>query len=106
LEGEHGIEGSDALQFRLRYVPDKLIFDAESFTPYLESLTSPDAWISLEASAAHILDDVNNEIVPRWIQVTLTRTPDADLSSSHSVMLEDRQPKWDNSALLGRVGAF
>lgn len=75
LDGEHGIGEACPVRFRLRYVPDKLIFDTGSFGVYLASVTAPDEWVSLEASAADILDDVNNEIVPRWIQVTVTIQP-------------------------------
>ena len=47
--------------------------------------------------------DLNNELIPRWVQVTVLGTS-ADMA--HRVTLEDRQPRWDNAALLSRMSAF
>ncbi len=100
LEGRTGIS-----PVRLRYVPDKLVMEPESFALYLKSLDGL-AWDSLEETAMAILDDINNEVVARWTQITLCasdgRASDGD-AGSHSVMVEDRQPKWDNSTLLSRL---
>ena len=51
-----------------------------------------------------MLDDVNNELIPRWAQVELTAGP-GDAGDCHGVIIEDRQPGWDNPALLARHGA-
>lgn len=86
----------------LRYVPDKLILDPISFGAYLKAMNDL-PWESLEAVALTVLDDVNNEVVARWTQVTVTTALDdaADKGiGAHSVMVEDRQPKWDNPTLL------
>ena len=90
----------------MRYVPDKLIIDPAAFGRYLGALgTLP--WESLEKVAVTILDDINNEVVARWVQVALSAPngthPGVD---SHGVMLEDRQPKWDNPALLSRLRRY
>ena len=54
-----------------------------------------------------ILDDVNNEVVPRWVQVTVTAPGDRAAGvDGHGVMLEDRQPRWDNPALLSRLERY
>ena len=90
----------------LRYVPDKLVLQPAAFGRYLEALAA-ETWPSLEDLAVTILDDMNNEVVPRWVQVTVslpdTRQPGVE---SHGVILEDRRPKWDNPALLSRLRRY
>lgn len=87
----------------LRYVPDKLTLPTEAFAAYLttfEGLMTE----SLEALALAALGDINNEVVPRWVQIVATRT-DAG-TADHQVIVEDRQPKWDNAALLARLERY
>lgn len=92
-----------ALIVEVRYVPDKLILSSGGFALYLAGLADAD-WNALEEIAVAVLDDVNNETVARWVQVTVSDDADAgDSKTSHSVMVEDRQPRWDNPALLGRL---
>ena len=88
----------------LSYVPDKVVLDAAAFGRYLEALTRG-GWTSLEPLAVAVLDDVNNEAVPRWVQVVVSG-PDAlhPGVEKHSVVVEDRQPRWDNAPLLSRLG--
>ncbi|MCW9001344.1 MAG: hypothetical protein OQJ87_01365 [Rhodospirillales bacterium] len=88
----------------VRYVPDKQILQPKAFITYLGVLNSID-WPSIEESAATILDDLNNEVIPRWVQVTLEHSTPGDDGGlrSHRVMLEDRQPRWDNPTLLSRL---
>ncbi len=85
----------------LRYVPDRDILDPASFAAYLDVLGGM-AWDSLEKTAVTIIDDVNNEVVPRWARVVLSIKEDGAVGG-HSVLLEDRQPKWDNPALISRL---
>ncbi len=84
----------------IRYVPDKLILAPSRLGRYLDILggiASP----SLEAVASAILEDLNNELVARWIQVTICATDTQHLGiDDFGVMLEDRLPFWVNSALL------
>ncbi len=82
----------------LRYIPDRRVLDCEAFARYLEVLDAM-AWKSLEAMAVAIRDDVNNEVVPRWLQVTVSGSG----AGGHDIMLEDSQPKWDNLPLLSRL---
>jgi hypothetical protein len=90
----------------LRYVPDKLVLQAAAFGRYLEALAA-ETWPSIEDLAVTILDDMNNEVVPRWVQVTVSM-PDTHQPGveSHGVILEDRRPKWDNPALLSRLRRY
>jgi 7-cyano-7-deazaguanine reductase len=90
----------------LRYVPDRLVINPASLGGYLRKLDEL-SLTTLESIATTILDDINNEIVARWVQVRLT-SPD-DLHSgiqSHVVILEDRQPGWNNQELLSRLQPF
>ena len=87
----------------LRYVADRQVIDPLSFGDYLKALNGLE-WESLEEVALCVLDDVNNEAVARWAQVTIIDPGDdsGDIGA-HGVMVEDRQPKWDNPALLSRL---
>ncbi len=90
----------------VRYVPDKRILDPATFGRYLEALGTL-GWASLEEVAVTILDDINNEVVTRWVQVAVS-APDGGHPGvdNHGVVLEDRQPSWDNPALLSRLRRY
>ena len=79
-----------------RFVPDRLILDAEALPRYGVVLAAQ-AWASPESLAAAIFDDLNNELVPRWLNLRL------DAGDSHRVVLEDRQPGWETPHLLDRL---
>ena len=85
----------------LRYVPDALIVTPEGFGAYLKALEEED-WTSHEALATTILGDVSNELVARWSQVVASHEggEGPGTAPGHQVMIEDRQPKWDNPSLL------
>lgn len=85
----------------LRYVPDRHVLSAEGLDRYLASLDQ-EYWETLEDLALAVLDDLNNEIVPRWVQVRLT-TGGHGRCDRHQVTLCDRQPNWDNDQLLRDV---
>jgi len=87
----------------IRYIPDKDIVTPRSFHRYLDALRDDDSQ-ALENLAIAILDDFNNEIVPRWVQIRVTRHGAGE--PDHQVLIEDRQPKWDNPALLARLERF
>ena len=92
------------LAVTLRYVPDRLTLDPASFARYLAAVG--DAGLgSVEAVGVAVLEDVNNEVVPRWIQVAVAAGGNAG-AGPVGVLLEDRQPKWDNPALLSRLRPF
>ncbi len=93
--------GVGKIDVALRYVPDRNILDPASFAAYLGVLGGI-AWNSLEETAVTIIDDINNEVVPRWARVVLS-IKEGEAASGHSVLLEDRQPKWDNQALISRL---
>jgi 7-cyano-7-deazaguanine reductase len=91
----------------LRYVPDRLILRPVALGRYLEAMGG-ESWESLEALATAVLEDLNNETVARWLQVELRLTAGGKAGeegalADHAVLLEERQPKWDNPTLLSRL---
>ncbi len=98
--------GADNAKVVLRYVPDKLILVPSSLDEYLKAHGAM-SWNNLEEVAVAIRDDVNNEVVPRWLQISVSSAANGDKSvGHHDIMLEDRQPKWDNAALLLRLRRY
>jgi len=99
--GQNGI-----LNVALRYVPDRLILCPDTFSLYLEALSDIE-WNSLEKVAAVILNDVNNVLIARWVQLSVTSPQNkGEAGVDHAVLLEDRQPNWDNPSLLSRLNAY
>ena len=87
----------------LRYVPDKTILKPASFGRYLDALGTM-KWKTLEEGAAAILNDINNELVTRWLQLSISAPNQVHHGiDRHEVMLEDCQPNWDNVGLLSRL---
>lgn len=91
----------DLGHIHVRYVPDRLILTPNSFARYLDALETI-SWTHLEEVAAAILTDLNNELVARWVQVALSHA-DSSLETDHHILLEDRQPNWNNAQLLSRL---
>ena len=84
----------------IKYVPDKLILTSQSFDDYITEFRSV-TFDSLEEFAIAVLSDINNEVVPRWCQIVVWRRVDG--ITNRCVVVEDRQPNWDNPALLSRI---
>ena len=103
LEGHLPSTTSTRQSVEVRYVPDKNIMDVKAFGAYLEALASID-WPSPEELAVTVITDINNELIARWVQVTVN-APDLlhHAIETHGVVLEDRQPDWDNPMLLNRL---
>ena len=85
----------------ISYVPDRLVLPATAFEAYLGALDAT-PWSTLEALALAILADVNNELIPRWAQVRAAVAGSVE-GGGHSVIVEDRQPGWDNPLILERL---
>lgn len=86
------------LHLEVRYVPDRVIIRPDCLKPYLDRLSAGGG--GKEDLALAVLDDLNNEVVPRWIEVTISADSDG---TAHRVVMQDRQPQWDNPALLERI---
>ena len=90
-------EPQPGTRLELRYVPDRWVIDPAGFAAYLEELAGFPG--GLEALALAVLDDVGNEAVPRWSEVRAVR-------AVHRVVVEDRQPNWDNPHLFARMERY
>ncbi|WP_417797367.1 hypothetical protein [Terasakiella pusilla] len=93
-----GGDQSRGIVVSFRYIPDKVILDHAAFTSYLHAIFND--CTSLEEAGTWILEDMNNELVARWLQVNLTQHKDE--MSEHLVVLEDHQPQWNNTHLKDR----
>lgn len=89
-------EPAEGVRLTVRYVPDRLVAGPDAFAAYLASAPADG---TLEGLALSTLDDVNNELVPRWVEVTAERSTPVP----HRVLVEDRQPNWDNPHLFSRM---
>lgn len=94
-------EPHPGLRITLRYVPDRWIVTGAGVKSYLDALLNAPGWTGAgpEALAAAVLDDIANECVPRWAEVQA----ETDTPLAHSALASERQPGWDNPALLARL---
>lgn len=81
----------------LSYVPDQVVLTRAGFDAYAAArkaapLTTP------EAIAADIAADIANELVPKWMRVTVNSQSGGVVN--HSVTVEDRQPGWDHLSMF------
>lgn len=91
---------NDRVRISLRYIPDRLIIKSDCFSAYIKALFES-VEQTIEEGAAILVDDINNELVTRWVQVIVFE--DQGKTSQHSVVIEDRQPNWDNPHLIARM---
>ena len=91
---------SSTLWVTLTYVPDKLLLRPEAFISYLEA-TLPTLAEPYENFAHIFLEDVNNEVVPRWLRIEVISEKDP----TRRIVLIDRQPKWNNAPLLASLSS-
>lgn len=87
----------------VRYVPDRQLIDRQSFTAYLQAIEAQ-SHDTLESMALGLLNDLNNEIVPRLVQVRASVLSETESLVEESVWLEDKQPRWSNAVLQARLG--
>jgi len=106
LSGKLTSSGGQTITVELRYVPDKWILLPAALADYLHALAPPDRE-ALELTASLVIDDLNNQLVARWLQITMSGPSEAATDiTAHRILLEDRQPQWDNPALLQRIAGF
>lgn len=86
-----------------QYVPDRLILKAGFLSDYFEELAAEE-WDSIERLTTTILDDLQNELVPRWVRVEVsTNLPDDSTVVRQTTTADDGQPGWQNDAVLSRL---
>lgn len=86
------------LKICIRMVPDKDIAQNTSLNDYLKTFAHSD--VPLETLASHILEDLLNTLIPRFLHIELIHEQDGQL---HRIVMEEKQPKWSNTALLARL---
>ena len=94
----------------LHYIPDRYILEAGSYKNYLGGIfeqlkESLDETSVLEEISLNVIDDLCNELVPFWIRVNVSFIGEDKVTGSrfHNVTIEDRQPQWNNEALLAKI---
>jgi len=81
--------------FALRYIPDKLLLDNEGLNSYLHQREAG----RVETLAHDIMDDIMDQIIPKWIEVNL-RQKNNKFGQNILVTMTDRQPGWQDDAFL------
>ena len=87
---------ADGRALTIEYVPDQLVLAPPAFAAYLDALEAA-SQPTLEGLVATTLDDLNNQLVPRWVRVSASQTQG---QTHHHATANDRQPGWHNPALL------
>jgi hypothetical protein len=95
------LPGLGGVRVALRYVPDKLILGPVCLDGYLSALAGR-PWTTLEGLALALRDDLNDVLVPRWLELSICPT-EALSAIRHGILVEDRQPHWHNPTLLARL---
>ncbi|MHB1206277.1 MAG: hypothetical protein ACYCZX_11955 [Rhodospirillaceae bacterium] len=89
----------NGLSLDLSYVADRHLLTRDGFAAYAKARTAAMPWDTpLESLAALMADDLANELVPKWLRVTLVQETHG--APRHTVVVEDRQPGWDHPTLL------
>ncbi|PHZ85252.1 hypothetical protein [Paremcibacter congregatus] len=90
-----------AYRVGIRYIPDKLLLDPENLPAYLEKILSQTD-VTVDLLAPEIIEDLMDQVIPKWIEVTLEQAPDQQ-NQKIIVTVEDRQPNWQDDGLLLRL---
>jgi|TARA_R110002096_G_scaffold435548_1_gene661367 7-cyano-7-deazaguanine reductase len=78
------VEIKEPVQLRVKMVPDKLIADHQEFKSLIRRVVGQD-WGTPEEMTLNIIENINNDLVPMWLEVIYER-------DGIMVRLEDRQP--------------
>ncbi|MDA1097984.1 MAG: hypothetical protein O2967_03285 [Proteobacteria bacterium] len=84
--------GGTPIHVDLRYIADRDIIAATALALYFQA-AAHEPCETLEGYADMVLNDLNNELVPRWIWLRLQ-------GNGHQVIQQDRQPGWNDPGLL------
>ncbi|MDP7547870.1 MAG: hypothetical protein QGF20_11295 [Alphaproteobacteria bacterium] len=84
--------GGTPIHIDLRYIADREIIAATALAHYFQA-AAQEPCDTLEGYADMVLNDLNNELVPRWIWLRLQ-------GNGHQVIQQDRQPGWNDPGLL------
>ncbi|MBE1236864.1 hypothetical protein IHV25_04280 [Phaeovibrio sulfidiphilus] len=81
----------------LQYIPDRHLLDPVSFRHYLAVLSSI-PWPGPEELCLAIADDVSNQVMPRWLQVTVTFS--SSDGQQNQAVAQDTQPGWSGKPII------
>ena len=85
----------------ITYVPDRWILHDSSLSNYLRVLYKEPAE-TIEHAGLLILNDFNNQLVPRWISLKVIAFLTIDgVKQTKKICFQDQQPNWNNSSLIG-----
>ena len=105
LGGSVMMEDHGTFDIRVTYVPGSYILNVTSFHSYLLELANfPE--MTPERCGKTLLEDANNELVPRWVRVTLIGRPTVKTTGSYRCLFQDSQPNWSNPSLTAAVSEF
>lgn len=90
---------TEPIRVTVRYVPDDLILGPDVLRSYLKQTASLER-TTLEDLCATMAGDLDAELLPRWIRLSLTTL---DAGQEHRIDIEQTKPGWDNRMLLARL---
>jgi len=103
LDGQIEQVRNSPIGVKIFYVPDRQILNKTSLIDYLEGV-GDEIFPSMEHAGIVLLNDFSNELVPRWLMITLSQNINVGgYSQRHEIRLQDRQPNWSNSQLLSSI---
>lgn len=103
FEGTIEAIGFGKVTIEIAYVPDRVVIGRAAFSAYLKALECG-RWTAIEAVGADILADLESELVPRYVRVTLHAGRNGeDTVAAYVAAFESRQPDWKNDGLLARL---
>ncbi len=90
--------------FGLRYVPDKLLLNHAGLASYLEQILARSTE-KAEILAHDIIEDVMDQIIPKWIEINLKQKQNK-FGQCVLITMEDRQPDWEEDNILNRLSSL
>lgn len=78
------VEITTPVNINVRMAPDKLVAEHSSIKSYLNSKLVQ-KWVSPEEMVLEIIEELNNELVPKWIEVIY-------MHEGIKIEIQDRQP--------------
>lgn len=85
------IEIDDPIEITVTLIPDKLTADHSALTEYLKDMAVQN-WENPEQLILNIIEDINNALVPKWLDVMYE-------NEGISLKVEDRQPGFEKPDL-------
>lgn len=90
------VEISDPVSVLLTFVPDKLMAEHESIKNHIIQHAKM-SWDSPEEMILKLIEDINNELVPKWLKVKYS-------NNGITVEVEDFQPGFTGFSQSRKIG--